>query len=347
MQLRNHMRVLASTAALAAIACPVAHAEQHSHDGGGFPSAAHHGVGSGHQGGSTASSGALDGPRVRFRTVDVPGATGTVINGVTQRGVVLGTDIHGTSIFGFIETDGRPVIFNYPGTSGVTYPGGINDSNVSVGIYSDAAGAAHGWIRSAGGAFSSIDDPSAGTGAGQGTFPDSISNHGVIAGTYIDAGGVSHGFADDRGRFETIDEPEAPTTPGAGTSVFSINDEAVVVGDYVDGIGVYRGFVLSRGRFFGIDAPGAGTAAGQGTEPSAISNTGVIDGETVTSGNVDQGWLLYKGRFAGLNDPQAGTAAGQGTIPLNISSDGSVACGLYLDANGVQHGFVASLGQAR
>ena len=123
------------------------------------------------------------------------------------------------------------------------------------------------------------------------------------------------------------------------TSVFSINDEAVVVGDYVDGIGVYRGFVLSRGRFFGIDAPGAGTAAGQGTEPSAISNTGVIDGETVTSGNVDQGWLLYKGRFAGLNDPQAGTAAGQGTIPLNISSDGSVACGLYLDANGVQHGF--------
>lgn len=129
--------------------------------------------------------------------------------------------------------------------------------------------------------------------------------------------------------------------------MFSINGEGSLVGDYVDATGSYKGFALSRGRFLSFDSPGAGTVPGQGTEPSAISNTGVIDGETVTSANVDQGWLFYNGHFTGLNDPQAGTAAGQGTIPLNISSDGMIACGLYFDANDVQHGFVASLGQAR
>lgn len=67
MHLRNHMRALASTATLVAIACPTAaHAGEIRQARGGIPTAAHQAVAPPCQSSSIASSGATDGPQVHF-----------------------------------------------------------------------------------------------------------------------------------------------------------------------------------------------------------------------------------------------------------------------------------------
>src|SRR5579862_1632250 len=57
-----------------------------------------------------------------FRTIDVPGAYGTMVTGVTDNGIAGGsyfTD-EGAKSHGFIEQGDQLVKFDYPGTSGVT-----------------------------------------------------------------------------------------------------------------------------------------------------------------------------------------------------------------------------------
>ena len=202
-----------------------------------------------------------------FRTVDFPGAADSGINAVNDHGVVLGTyfDNAGGS-FGFIESGRRPPItLNYPGTSGVTHPSAMNDADISDGNYQDAGGVFDGWIRSATGKFTQIDDPLAGTQNGQGTAPQNINDAGIIVGDYVDNNGVIHGFVDRNGTFTTVDAPGAGTASGQGTYVLGINDEGVLTGDYVDASGLSHSFVDILGSFFEFEAPGAGTGPGQGS----------------------------------------------------------------------------------
>jgi hypothetical protein len=218
----------------------------------------------------------------------VPGSYGTLVDAVSNSGVVAGTYYtdKGALSRGFIKQGQQLIKFDYPDTSGVTSLDGMNNHRVAVGTYVDAAGTDHGWIRSANGKFHELDDPSAATGAGFGTFPEGINGHGTIVGFYVDSQNLAHGFAySPASGFTTIDAPAAGTESGDGTVLVSINNSGVIAGTYVDTAGVYHGVVDSAGSFFDFDAPGAGTGANQGTIPYGITRDGVISGWTLSGSN--------------------------------------------------------------
>jgi hypothetical protein len=102
---------------------------------------------------------------------------------------------------GFVRaTDGTITSFDAPGAD--TTPGsgngtfgvGLTPSGEIEGVYVDANGVLHGFVRSKNGTFSTFDVPGAGTGAGQGTIPLDNNNSGEITGEAIDGGNVIHGF---------------------------------------------------------------------------------------------------------------------------------------------------------
>lgn len=94
---------------------------------------------------------------------------------------------------------------------------GINDQDEIVGLAQ--VGAARGGFLllqgyanySTGGTVSgqpvAINDPNAGSSAGQGTLPSGINDAGTIVGSYIDSNGIEHGFIDYGGNFTTLDVP--------------------------------------------------------------------------------------------------------------------------------------------
>src|SRR6516164_4626986 len=104
-----------------------------------------------------------------FRTFDVPGATGTQVNGVNDGGVIEGAFTGASGQHGFVDGPGGLVRFDFPGTSGVTQAFAIDNAGDVVGVYTDDSGASHGFRRSPGGAITALPPaPGAGTGSGQG-----------------------------------------------------------------------------------------------------------------------------------------------------------------------------------
>ena len=129
-----------------------------------------------------------------FRTFDVPGATGTQVNGVNDGGVIEGAFTNASGQHGFVVGPGGLVRFDFPGTSGVTQAFAIDNAGDVVGVYTDGAGASHGFLRSHTGTITALPPaPGAGTGSGQGTFPTGITDSGQIVGFYVAADGVAHG----------------------------------------------------------------------------------------------------------------------------------------------------------
>jgi hypothetical protein len=280
---------------------------------------------------------------IHFQTVDVPGAAGgTWVNGVNDHGVLAGTYFdqnHGS--FGYIKDGGQLVRFDYPGTSGVTTVASLNNPGMVIGSYTDSNGASHGWIRSASGSSSPINHPLAGSGSQQGTLPFGINDSGTVVGGYIDASGAFHGFIDKRGTFTTVDAPQAGTGPGQGTYLSAENDPGVITGAYIDASGIYHGFTDTNGVFSSFEAPGSIGPGEGGTTSSGISNTRTLVGYYGNAaGTIYQGWLEAGGQFTVFSDPQAPPG---GTLPLGISENGKTVCGFYTDANGISHGFIATI----
>jgi probable HAF family extracellular repeat protein len=220
----------------------------------------------------------------------------------------------------------------------VTFPSSINNPGTTVGAFIDNHGVPHGWVRSADGDFTRLDDPAA---LGAGTVALGINDPGVIVGLYVDPlnPGVTHGFVYDRGTFTTLDYPGVPST-----LLGALNDAGAIVGTYTDASGVNHGFLYEQGTFTPFDAPGAGSSFGQGTFPVGISSNGLIDGQ-MTNDSGGFGWVLRDGRFSSLNDPNA--APGQVSFPESISSNGRYVPGYYGDASGATHGYVATLKAGR
>ena len=148
-----------------------------------------------------------------------------------------------------------------------TVPHGINDRGEVVGVFEDAAGRDHGFLRRHG-RFTSFEVPGASF-----TEPIAINNRGQIVGIYGDGDGAIHGFLRSDGTYTTFDAPGASITIPLG-----INDRGHVVGGMsTDPTGLpVHGFVSRRGvdgPFTPIDVPGAPS-----TLPGAINNRGQIVG---------------------------------------------------------------------
>jgi hypothetical protein len=221
----------------------------------------------------------------------------------------------------------------------VSIPTLINSSGEVVGAYTDANFVLHGYLLS-GRRYTTIDDPNAGTGAGQGTAALGINASGTITGAYFDANFSFHGFVLSGGRYTTIDDPNAGTGAFQGTQAGVSNASGTILGVYIDANSVQHGFLVSGGQYTTIDDPNAGTGAGQGTNAQGINASGVIVGYYFDANSVQHGFLLSGGQYTTIDDPAG--VLGSGATGLN---DHGQVTGAYTDANGLQHGFVLSGGQ--
>jgi hypothetical protein len=184
---------------------------------------------------------------------DPSGSILTNPNAIDQTGAITGFYFDANFVgHGFLRTpDGAITSFDAPGadmtpgTGNGTFGVSLTPNGEIEGVYVDASGVLHGFVRSNEGTFTTFDVPSAGTGPGQGTLPESNNTVGAITGNYIDASNVNHGFLRDKqGSFRLFDVPGAGTGPGQGTVPLSNNNAGAITGEDIDGGNVTHGFLV-------------------------------------------------------------------------------------------------------
>jgi hypothetical protein len=221
------------------------------------------------------------------------------------------------------------VIFDVPGStclpafSFCTRPTAINNSEAIIGIYADASGAPHGFLRTRDGAIATIDPPGSVS-----NFPSDISPAGVITGNYCD-NTTCHGYLrSPYGAFTTFDPAGSVFTQANG-----INPVGAITGSYDDANFVAHGFLrASNGAFTTFDAPGS-TALG-GTFPLEIDPAGTIMGQYCDDTTCHGFLRTSDGTFITF-DP-AGSVY---TSPGALNPEGAIT-GSYTDVNFVTHGFL-------
>ena len=158
-----------------------------------------------------------------------------------------------------------------------------------MGIYLDAEGAVHGFLRDRGGGarrdkgvFTTIDVPGA-----LATRADDLNSRGQIVGTYSEISNTlpintPRAYLLDDGTFTLIDAFGADCTLSG-----DINDRGEFVGIYLDAGGPFLGFLRDKeGVITTIDAPGA-----EQTGAVGINNRGQIVGAYVDAGGTDPVFL--------------------------------------------------------
>jgi hypothetical protein len=192
-------------------------------------------------------------PNGTLTEFDPSGSIFTLPFGINPAGAITGSYEDATIVFhGFVRApDGTITSFDAPGADTTpgdgngTFPGSLTPNGEIEGVYADAQGVNHGFVRDPNGTFRSIDVPGAGTGAGQGTIPESNNNPGAIAGNYIDASNVNHGFLlDKQGNVSFFDVPGTGTGAGQGTIPLNNNNPGTIIGQYIDGGNVTHGFIV-------------------------------------------------------------------------------------------------------
>jgi len=305
----------------------------------------------------------------RIVSFDAPGAdlnpadyTGTQPSGINGWGVITGAYQSADTVFhGFLRGPGGEFItFQAPGadtTAGSyngTYPNSINDQGAVTGIYADANGFGHAFLRSPDGKFTSFDVPG---GAGFGTTPRGINLEGAVVGVYIDSNYSFHAFLrSPEGKFTTWDGPNACTGNGSqgcyGSGASNINAFGIVVGGFEDNNGnfVHHAFVRNaEGKLKVLDVPEAGSGNYQGTGcPGCnlgLNQLGAIAGTYIDANSVNHGFVRSpEGKFTTFDAPGAGTNSYQGTgcpsdCPVSINDLGAITAS-YWDANYVSHGYL-------
>ena len=209
-------------------------------------------------------------PYTTFTNENFTNSVQTQVTGLNNIGTTVGfwsdtnMGVGMDNNFGFVNLGVSFINVNNPGT-GTTPPVvnqllGVNDGNIAVGFFTDAAGDTHGYTYNiASNTFSAnIDDPNA---VGN-TTAAAINNAGQIAGFYTDAAGDSHGFIDIGGTFTTLDAAGA-----MNTSLLGLNNLGEAVGFDVDAAGLMHGIVCNTSTLacMEVDDPnGIGTTTFNG-----------------------------------------------------------------------------------
>ncbi len=168
--------------------------------------------------------------------VDFPGGYFTVVNGINNKGMAVGTYLDGASQqHGFIFDGTTYSALNYPGAL-QTFPQKISDSGVIVGSYNTAS-TTHGFSYKKG-KWTQIDFPGSFD-----TEANGINSVGDIVGTYDGTQPITHAFILRNGQYQRIDTPF-----GTQASGFAINDSGLITGiGYTDpALGPFMSFLLSK-----------------------------------------------------------------------------------------------------
>jgi probable HAF family extracellular repeat protein len=206
---------------------------------------------------------------------------------------------------------------------------GINNAGVMVGSFegtdpnSTTLFDTHAFVRDAAGGITIIDLPGALL-----TIPGTINDLGDVAGSIFGdpVDGSTHGFILHNGVFQPIVFPGATST-----FVGAINNNGDLVGQFQDSQFNVHGFLFSDGQFTVLDL--VPLVSSNVTIPTAINNKGVIAG-TVLVPDTFRGFTLKNDLFRPFDVPDQGQTNGIGF------NDGGDIVGWYIDANGVQHGYL-------
>jgi hypothetical protein len=239
---------------------------------------------------------------------------------------------------------------SYNGTDATS----INDSGVVTGLFYDATGIAHGFLRDPDGKFTTFDVHGAGA---NGTFPIGLNAEGAVVGYALDSNDVFHAFLrTPEGKIYTFVGPSSCDTGISagcyGSADFTINFWGISVGSYTDNSGNLVGHGLIRspdGTLKPFEAPDAGTGTNQGTGcpgcALGLNRWGAIAGIYTDSNNIYHSFLRDpSGRFTTFDAPGAGTGSKEGTgCPFDCTTslnDMGAISGTYIDSNSVYHGYL-------
>jgi probable HAF family extracellular repeat protein len=277
-------------------------------------------------------------------------------------GYALVAPVHGAATLTFTTID-------VPGAV-VTNAQGVNHQGDVVGVFNDAAGVQHGFLRS-GGQYRTIDFPNA-----RSTFARGINDAGDIVGSYVRQVETTtvpnHGFLlTRRGGLQAVDYPghlntipqrilndgtifgcyHDTDTMGTmhgfefhqGFSAIDMGmsmhngatpDAEYVIGLFMDTDGRNKAYVMEHDKLSALEVPGALSTNGWDVNPSRV----VVGVYTDAAGAVHG--FEYDGRaFTRIDAPGAAT-----TRVFGINDRGDVV-GNFVDTAGRTHGFVAQVSQ--
>lgn len=267
-----------------------------------------------------------------YKTVAVPGEVNTAVADINDFGSYVGEGCNAscTKRRQFIASPQGKLTFlpaipfaNFSPSAGYL-PVGINDRGDVDGQYTDPQGATHGYLLSADGAWTKIDDPLAADINGGGTVPESISADGsVIPGTYYDSNLMQHGFLYHDGTFTTYD------VPGASGTVINFYQNGEFGGDYISSNGAEWPFYVKDGRLHRLPALELpNPSSGDGAMLTAVSAGGTLFGFQVSQDPLF-GFAYANGKSTTIEDPnEVGSTSLDGTETANANLEG-VVVGLY------------------
>jgi Cu/Zn superoxide dismutase len=264
-----------------------------------------------------------------YANENFPGSVQTQVTGLNDRGVTVGfwSSMNNASMVndnhGFWEHNGQFHTADFPAGSPGNPPVdqllGVNDGDVAVGFWTDAAGNNHGYkLDLSTGRYSSVTDPNS---PGASLTAAAINGSGHIAGFYTNpATGTTDGFLKAHRQFLDLAVPGASATQALG-----VNDHGEVVGTYTVGSGssaVMHGFTwTSGGGFATVDEPnGMGTT----TTINGVNDAGDLAGFYVDGAGNTDGFLATPVKLRKVTAYVPLTPMPQGTVTLGRDSAGAV-----------------------
>ena len=198
---------------------------------------------------------------------DYPGASQTGLAALNDAGVSVGsyTDSQGQSL-GFLLKNGQANSFSVGGAFN-TFPSGINNHGVIVGIYDQFAGGPSTGFSMKGSTVTTIQFPGA-----QSTTPLAVNDEGAVVGYYFD-GSTEHGFLEYRNSYTKIEPAGASSSLARG-----INKAGEIVGEYRPSVNADgEGFTFLNGKFTSYVYPTATY-----TEFDGVNSLGDRTGDSIT-----------------------------------------------------------------
>jgi uncharacterized membrane protein len=288
----------------------------------------------------------------RFTNFDGPNAgntanAGTNMNGIANNGTAVGFDIlNNGNLSNFTTNPLVSTTANVLNINGATNAMalGINSAGTAVGT--DGAGNAFFLTGGVVNTFIPLGGSSA-TAFG-------INDLGTIVGQYATATATPGFIRIGANSYITINAPSGPNTVNAQ----GINNNGLVVGFYLGTDGQVHGFMASQKNAMGgmltgtpiadpviPPVPGEPGATFSFSQVLGINDHGIAVGYYGDSTTSQHGFIYdtNSGKYTFLDDPKSAFHNGVEVTQITGINNNSEITGFYSDANGVFHGFVASV----
>ncbi len=267
-----------------------------------------------------------------YQTIDVPGATSTLVLGINARGDITGSYAVGAITHGFFLSDGQLVTIDAPEqTAYATVVYGVSPNGELVGLYRYPGVCAgcpafitflyRGFVWSAGD-FEILHVPGASY-----TTAYATNARGDVVGEYW-ADNQSFGYLLRGGVYTQIDMSD-PLDAWPWSSAYGINAAGHIVGWYGDGATMlFHGYLLRNGEKTTIDLPGY-------TNVQALAINDKDEVIVRGAGAAPASYVWREGELTQIAIPGATWTKANG-----INDRGDIV-GQYRTPDGKLHGFVA------